>query len=143
MANAGRHPSGMATTGTATPAIIVASGIAACLAPNARPCRWVDTARAMRSLLAGCPMPLPHPATTSAATSAAVCCAASAMTSIDAAPTTAESRTTGDVPKRRTTMPAVRAETAELKKKQATSVPSSEGPKPRSSRSCTHSTPTM
>ena len=143
MAKAGRQPSGIATSGTATPAIIVDSGIAACFVPYARPCRCAATARAMRSLLAGCPMPFPQPARTSAATSTGVYCAPSAIRSIETAPTSADSRTTGEVPKRRTTMPAVRAETADVAKKQATRVPSSEGPNPRSARSCTQSTPTM
>ena len=69
--------------------------------------------------------------------------AATAMTSIERAPTSADSRTTGEVPNRRTTSPAVSADTPDVAKKQATRTPSSEVPKPRSARSCTHSTPTM
>ena len=142
MANAGREPRGRDHL-TATPAIMVDSGMAACFVPKASPCRLVATARAIRSLLAGCPMPLPHPATIRAPTSTGVYWAARAMTSIEMAPISADRRTTGDVPKRRTTVPAVRAATAEAEKKEATRRPSSDGPNPRSSRSCTHSTPTM
>ena len=64
-ANAKRHPTVSATSGTAKPASSVDKGMAACLAPNAKPWRATGTSLASRRFAAGCPAALAKPPTTS------------------------------------------------------------------------------
>ena len=126
----------------ATPASSVLSGMAACFSPYARPCRRSDTALAMSELLAGCPAPFAQPPITSAADSVTVSRACKAMNSIVAADAAADARMTVELLQRLAVSPAAKLAAAEVAKKPAASRPSTAGPKPMSSRSCTDSTPT-
>lgn len=129
-------------SGMATPASRVLSGMAACFSPYDRPCRRSDTPLAMSELLAGCPVPFAQPPTTSAADSVTVSRACRAMNNIVAADATADPRTTVTLLHRRAVSPAAKLAAADVAKKPAASRPSTAGPKPRSSRSRTDSTPT-
>ena len=105
MANVGRHPSGSARSGSASPLTSTAAGMAACLMPKARPWRASGTWSAMNRLIAGCVTAFARPATARRASSTASDCASRPASRRQAALATTQARIERSAPSRSASRP--------------------------------------